>query len=545
MSGTLTNTELAALPAKVRMAFLAQANRLEVVEAQVTELAAARNALQETNGVLAADKTRLEYIVAEFRKLLFGKRSEKLDDTQRELAFEELEVAREEIEAPKNDDTRTTPRPSGKRNLGRLPAHLPRIEHVIEPEDTSCGPDCSERVKIGEDVTERLDIVPAQLRVIRTVRPRYVCKVCAGGVDQAPSRPHLIEGGLPTEALIAHVLISKYADHTPLYRQASILQRSGIEIDRSTLAGWVGKASFHLAPIVDRLAEHLKTSPVLQMDETPLPVLDPGRGRTKTGYLWPMLRDERGWGGNDPPGVVYHYAPSRHGKHGEAFLDGFSGILQVDGYSGYNRLARPDRAGGPLQLTQCWVHARRGLMDVYEKDKSPIAAEGLGLIAQIYEIEARIRGQSREHRLAVRQRETRPITETFWAWLARATRRVSPKSRLGEKLSYIAKRKEGLSIFLGDGRVELDTNLVENHVRPQALTRKNALFAGHDEGGRSWARLASLIETCRLNDIEPQAYLTDTLTRIAYGHPAARLDELLPWNWVEPPKTAPPNGVAL
>lgn len=468
-------------------------------------------------------------------------------------------MAREEIEARKDPETRTAPRPSGKRNLGRLPAHLTRIEHVIEPEGTGCGPDCSGRVRIGEDVTERLDIMPAQLRVIRTVRPRYACKVCAGGVDQAPSPPHLIEGGLPTEALIAHVLISKYADHTPLYRQAGILQRSGIEIDRSTLAGWVGKASFHLAPIVDRLAEHLKTSPVLQLDgpkgpwprwgrvspKDPLPVLDPGRGKTKTGYLWPMLRDERSWGGNDPPGVVYHYAPSRHGKHGEAFLDGFSGILQVDGYSGYNRLARSGRPGGPLRLTQCWVHARRGLMDVYEKDKSPVAAEGLGLMAQIYEIEARIRCQSREDRLAVRQRETRPITETFWQWLARAMRRVSPKSRLGEKLAYIAKRKEGLSVFLDDGRGELDTNLVENRVRPQALTRKNALFAGHDEGGRSWARLASLIETCRLNDIEPQAYLTGTLTRIAQGHPATRLDELLPWNWAEKKNAATPNGVAL
>jgi len=545
MSGMLTNAELAALPEKVRTAFLAQASRLEAVEAQVTELAAARDALQETNGVLEADKTRLEYILAEFRKLLFGKRSEKLDDAQRELAFEELEVAREEIEARKDPHTRAAPRSSGKRNLGRLPAHLPRIEHVIEPEGTGCGPDCSGRVRIGEDVTERLDIVPAQLRVIRTVRPRYACKACAGGVAQAPSPPHLIEGGLPTEALIAHVLISKYADHTPLYRQAGILQRSGIDIDRSTLAGWVGKASFHLAPIVDRLAEQLKTSPVLQMDETPLPVLDPGRGRTKTGYLWPMLRDERGWGGNDPPGIVYHYAPSRHGKHGEAFLDGFSGILQVDGYSGYNRLARSGRPGGPLLLTQCWVHARRGLMEVYEKDKSPIAAEGLGLMAQIYEIEARIRGQSREDRLAVRQQESRPIAETFWQWLARATRRVSPKSRLGEKLAYIAKRKDGLSVFLDDGRVELDTNLVENRVRPQALTRKNALFAGHDEGGHSWARLASLIETCRLNDIEPQAYLTDALTRIAQGHPAARLDELLPWNWREQNNTAPPNGVAF
>ena len=372
---------------------------------------------------------------------------------------------------------------------------------------------------------------PAQLRVIVTVRPKFACRTCTDGVTQAPTPPWLIEGGLPTEGAIAYVLVSKYADHCPLYRQSQILARSGIDIHRSTLADWVGAAAFHLRPVFDRLAEHLKSSTKLFMDETTAPILDPGRGKTKTGYLWALARDDRNWGGEDPPGVVYFYAPGRHGAHAETFLTGFNGILQIDGYQGYNRLTKPSRKGGdPIVVAHCWAHARRKLKEVFDRDGSEIAAEGLRRIAEIYTIEKDIRGVSAGQRLSARQARSALLVAAFGNWLQAQRQRVSAKSRLGEKLTYIANHWEGLQTFLTDGRVEIDSNKVENLVRPIALNRKNALFAGHDEGGAAWGRIASLIETCKINNVEPFAYLKSTLEAIAAGHPQNRIDDLLPWN---------------
>ena len=268
------------------------------------------------------------------------------------------------------------------------------------------------------------------------------------------------------------------------------------------------------------------------MDETRAPVLDPGRGRTKTGWLWALARDDRSWGGPDPPGVVYFYAPGRGGEHAERFLDGFDGILQVDGYAGYSRLAGPSRKGGaPLRLAYCWAHCRRRLREIHDSSGSEIAAEGLRRIAELYAIEADIRGSPPELRLAERQTRSAPLVEAFGEWLTQQRVRVSPKSRLGEKLAYIARHWDGLRIFLDDGRVEMDSNAVENSLRPVVLTRKNALFAGHDDGAAAWGRIASLIQTAKLNEVEPHAWLKATLEAIAAGHPNDRLDELLPWNF--------------
>lgn len=479
---------------------------------------------------------RQEHLIAELHHALYGKKSEKLNDDDRQLAFEDLEIALSEVEeqkaaqAPADDTPKRRKIP--QRNRGNLPAGLPRIEKVIEPDSLECPCGCGLMHKIGEDRADRLDIVPAQLRVIVTVRPKYACRTCTDGVTQAPTPPWLIEGGLPTEGAIAHVLVSKYADHLPLYRQSQILARSGVDIHRSTLADWVGVAAFHLRPVVDRLAEHLKSSTKLFMDETTAPVLDPGRGKTKTGYLWALARDDRNWGGEDPPGVVYFYAPGRHGEHAETFLTGFNGILQIDGYPGYNRLARPSRKGGdPIVVAHCWAHARRKLKEVFDRDGSEIAAEGLRQIAEIYAIEKDIRGTSPGQRLSARQARTAPLVAAFGTWLQAQRGRVSAKSRLGEKLAYIGNHWDGLQTFLTDGRVEIDSNNVENLVRPIALNRKNALFAGHDEGGADWGRLASLIETCKINGAEPFAYLKSTLEAIAAGHPKGRIDDLLPWNF--------------
>lgn len=515
MPATIKDLDLSTLPPEYRAAFQAQA-------ARVAEL-------EEIN-------RRQEHLIAEMHHALYGKKSEKLSDDDRQLAFEDLEVALAEVEEKKSElasgDDAPKRKKLAKRNRGNLPAGLPRIEQVIEPDTLECPCGCGLMHKIGEDRTERLDIVPAQLRVIVTVRPKYACRACTDGITQAPAPPWLIEGGLPTEGAIAHVLVSKYADHCPLYRQSQILVRSGIDIHRSTLADWVGVAAFHLRPVVDRLAEHLKSSTKLFMDETTAPVLDPGRGRTKTGYLWALVRDDRGWGGDDPPGVVYFYAPGRHGEHAERFLTGFDGILQIDGYTGYNRLTKPSRKGGdPIIVAHCWAHTRRKLKEVFDRDGSEIAAEGLRRIAELYAIEKDIRGTSPGQRLSARQVRSAPLVEEFGEWLQAQRLRVSAKSRLGEKLAYIHNHWNGLQTFLTDGRVEIDSNSVENLVRPIALNRKNALFAGHDEGGRAWGRIASLIETCKINGIEPFAYLKATLKVIAAGHPQNRIDDLLPWNF--------------
>ena len=284
---------------------------------------------------------RLEKLVVDFKHALFGTRSEKVASEQYDLALEDIETAIAAIHAEDDAENASpsTPRRKRKTNRGSLPKHLPRIEVVIEPEEILCG--CgSERDVIGEDVSERLDVIPAQFRVIVTRRPKYACRSCENGIVQAPAPASLIPGGMPTEATVAHILVSKYADHLPLYRQAQIYSRSGVDLDRSTLAAWVGKAAYELAPVFDCLIQDLKQSTKLFMDETRAPVLDPGRGKTKTGYFWALARDDRPWNGDDPPGVAFTYAPGRRGQYAEDILQGFTGILQVDGYAGYNRLLR-------------------------------------------------------------------------------------------------------------------------------------------------------------------------------------------------------------
>ncbi|MEY8827208.1 IS66 family transposase [Sedimentitalea sp. XS_ASV28] len=498
-----------------------------------SQRAAVLAVLQENSALKEANR-RLEHLVAELNHVVHGKRSEKLSDDDRQLAFEDLETAVAEVETRREQAAPSTQTPRGtrQRNLGHLPADLPRIERVIEPASLEYPCGCGRMHRIGEDRTERLDIVPAQLRVLVDIRPKYACRICSDGVIQAVAAPRLIEGGLPTEGAIAHVLVSKFADHLPFYRQSQILARSGIQVDRSTLADWAGTAAFHLGLVVDRLEEHIKSSGKLFMDETTAPVLDPGRGRTKTGYLWALARDDRGWGGEDPPDVVFTYQPSRAGAHAEQILQGFDGILQLDGYAGYDRLTRPARKGGaPITVAHCWAHAWRKLKEVFDRDGSEIAAEGLRRIAEFYRIEAEIRGMGPGQRLSARQARSAPLVAEFGDWLQAQRLRISAKSRLGEKLTYIHGQWGGLQTFLHDGRVEIDSNAIENLIRPNALTRKNALFAGHDEGGRTWARIASLIATAKINGVELFAYLRATLEVIAAGHTASKIDDLLPWNF--------------
>jgi transposase len=477
---------------------------------------------------------RLEQIIKAMQRHRFGRKAESLPEDQLLLGLEEAEQTEAAAEA-QHEQTDPAERKSRaalrRRNRGSLPAHLPRIETLIDIEDPTC-PCCRNLLhRIGEDVSERLDIVPAQLRVLVMRRPKYACRQCEDGVVQAPAPARVIEGGLPTDALVAHVLVSKYADHLPLYRQAQIYARQGISLDRSTLADWVGRAAWHLRPVHERLLAQLKTSPRLFADETTAPVLDPGRGQTKTGQLFAYARDDRPWGGTDPPGVVYVYAPDRKAARPIEHLSGFAGVLQVDGYSGYRALA----ASNQVTLAFCWAHVRRRFYELAVAGSAPIASEALTRIAELYRIESDIRGMSAAERCRIRQTKSRPILEALEPWLRTKLGLISQKSKLAEAIRYALVRWDGLTRFVDDGRIEIDSNVVERAIRPLALTRKNALFAGSDRGGEHWAIIASLVETCKLCRVDPQAYLTDVLSRIVTGHLNTRIDDLLPWAYATAP----------
>ena len=486
---------------------------------------------------LTNQNEHLRAIIKELQRALFGRRSEKTGHPdQLQLALEDLEqtLAEGEAEAEKSDATLQASRRRSRRvNRGALPKHLPREEVVIEPESTTC-PCCQGTMhQIGEDVAERLDVIPAQFKVIVTRRPKYGCRACESAVVQAPAPARLIEGGLPTEAMVAHVLVGKYADHLPLYRQSQIYARQGVELDRSTLADWVGCAAAELRPLHERLFEHLKGSAKLFMDETRAPVLDPGRKRTKTGYLWAVARDDRPWGGTDPPGVVYLYAPGRGAEHAIQPLAGFRGILQVDAYAAYNRLADPARDGGPVTLAYCWSHLRRRFYEIAQGGNAPIAEEALERLGALYRIERTIRGQAPEQRRQARHDQSKPLVDELRAWLETKLAKVSGGSKIAQAIRYALKHWTGLVVFLDDGRVEIDSNVVERSIRPIALSRKNALFAGSDQGGVHWGVIASLIETAKLNAVDPQAYLADALTRLVNRHPASRIDDLMPWAYAQ------------
>lgn len=469
--------------------------------------------------VIAKDDriVRLEKLVADFKRALFGSKSEKVSTEQYELALEDIEAAMAAIHAEGEQDISSREKPKPRRtNRRSLPKHLPRVEEVIEPNSIVCYCGC-ERHIIGEDVSERLDIVPSQFRVLVTRRSKYACRSCENGIILAPAKAHLIEGGMPTEVTLATIAINKHADHLPLYRQANIFARQGVHLDRSTLAAWLGRVAYELTPIYECLKADLKQSTKLFMDETTAPVLDPGRGKTKTGYLWALARDDRPLGGSAPPGVAFTYEPSRAGKHAVDILQGFGGVLQVDGYTGYNRV-KDRRDNAPIELAYCWAHARRKLFELTINNVAPIAEEGIKQIKAFYRIEAQIKGLQANERRSIRQEKTLPRMQAFEQWLTHNRALVSAKSPTGLALKYIAKYWVGLNLCLTDGRIEIDNNTVERCMRPIALSHKNVLFAGHDAGAQNWAMLASIIETCKLNKIEPHAYLTGVLTAIAHGH---------------------------
>jgi transposase len=512
-------------------------------------------ALQQMLLAALAEIERQRLIIAALQRNRFGRRSEKLEDAAVQQGIDDLEQSMAEQAAaldaavsrsnpPKTDTPPRVPRAEPvQRNRGALPEELPRVEQVIDVETKVC-PCCGGALHlIGEDKAEMLDYVPAHFRVRLIRRPRYACRSCEEAVVQAPAPERPIDGGMATEALLAHVLVNKYSDHLPLYRQAQIFARQGVTLDRSTLCNWVGRACWWLAPLHELVLNTVLTSPKVFADDTTLPVLDPGRGRTKTGRLWCYAVDNRPWRGPGHPAAAYVYSEDRKGEHPQTHLRGFRGLLQVDGYAGFGGLLTGKTDDAP-QLAFCWAHVRRKFYDIQVANPSPLAEEALRRIAALYEIEADIRGAPAEHRRSVRQQHSRPLVEALHAWLTEQLKRVSGRSTLAQAMRYALNHWNGLILYLDDGRLEMDTNTVERAMRPVALGRKNALFAGADSGGRHWATVATLIQTAKLNDVDPLAWLTNVLERIVAGLTKRNeLASLLPWNWkaakaLEAPSTA-------
>jgi transposase len=519
--------------------------------AKDADLVAARNGLVVTQLTIEKLKAQL----AKLRREKFGSSSERIERAiaQLELALEEAQAGKAEAmasaaQAPEPE----TPAPSAdaqsaeapvaeKKKRRTLPAELPRRDVVHAPADVckACGG--HDLRKVGESVTEVLEYIPGRFEVVRHVRPACSCRKCEAMV-QAPMPDLPIPRGMAGPGFLAHIAIAKFCDHLPLYRQAEIYARSGLDIDRGQLAEWLGHLAWLLRPLAELIAEHVMAGRVIHADDTPVPVLAPGAGRTKTGRQWVYLRDERPHAGSAPPAVLYRYTPDRKGEHCRAELARFVGWLHADGYAGFGRLyeieaARAEAAGlqGPPRVAEvaCWAHARRGFFDVYKSNGSAIAKEALDRIGALFDIERLIAGSPAERRRSVRQHMAKPRLDELGVWLDAQLQKIPGRSDLAGAICYARSRWDALSRYLDDGRLELSNNAAENAIRPVALGRKNWLFAGSDSGGERAALFYTLIRTATLNGIEPEAYLRDLIARIG-SHPVSRLHELLPWNWAPP-----------
>lgn len=500
--------------------------------------------VQELKRIIAHRDETIEHLRAALVRLRhwrFGRSSEKgvPDENQGALELDDI-IAPEDVDLPERiaqaEHTQDEPARGrrGRRGLsptqgevppGVLPDHLPRETLVHAPVNCQC-PACGHGMRrLGEDVSEQLDWVPGYMRALRHVRPKLSCGQCAKIVQlPAPSRP--IERGLPTPALLAHVLVSKYCDHQPMYRQSAIFSRHGMDLRRSTLVGWALSAAGLVQPLVEALGRYvLQPGGKVHTDDTPVPVLDPGRGRTKTGRLWTYVRDDRAAGSTDPPAVLYRYSPDRRSEHPQEHLRGFRGVLQADAYAGYEALYE-DSA---IVEAACMAHLRRKFYDVWKNNRSPVAAEAIKRIGELYKVERRIRGQAPGYRQAQRQEHSRAHIDALREWMRAQLRCVSGKSPLGVAFKYGLVRWESFERFIDDGRLEIDNNTAERSIRPLVLGRRNYLFAGSDAGGEAAANLYTLIGTALLNGVEPYAYLKAIFERIA-EHPINRIEELLPWN---------------
>jgi transposase len=492
--------------------------------AQHDELIATRERLRSRESEIE----HLKLLIAKLQRMQFGRRSEKV---QRQI--EQLELRLEDLEAKQaasqaNSAPPTTPNLviASKPARRPLPEHLPRETHQHKPAATVC-PDCGGALRpLGEDVSEMLEYIPARFQVIRHVRPKLSCSACERIVQSpAPTRP--LERGYAGPGLLAHVLVSKYADHLPLYRQSEIYAREGVDLERSTLADWVGASSALLQPLVEALRRYVFDCSKLHADDTPVPVLAPGTGKTKTGRLWTYVRDDRPAGDTAAPAVWFAYSPDRKGEHPERHLRDFQGTLQADAYAGFNQLYETGR----IQEAACWAHVRRKFYELQQAHASPIATEAIERIGELYRIESQIRGRPPDERREVRQARARPVLQSLHDWLEDRLTKLSRKSDTTAAIRYALTLWHALVRYCDDGCLEIDNNAAERALRAVALGRKNYLFAGSDAGGERAATIYSLIGSAKLNGLDPEAYLREVLTRIA-DHPISRIRELLPWNIV-------------
>ena len=462
---------------------------------------------------------KLRHQLAGHRAHRFGASSETAEQLQLELETSEIASAAmtARLRLPDLEKDKPKRRP--------IPDHIPRQEVEFTPSGDCCAGCGGKLRRVGEDVTEELEYVPGRFVVNRIVRPRLACSGCER-FTQAPLPSRPIERGRPGPGLLAHVLVSKFADHLPLYRQSQIFERDGLDLDRSTLADWVGKSTALLEPLAEAIGRHVRAGEAIFADDTPVAMLAPGTGRTQTARLWTYGRDERPWGGSAPPAAWYRFSGDRKGQHPKDHLAGYAGWMHADGYAGFEDLYR----SGAIQEVACMAHVRRKFVDVHRAQGSPVAEEAIRRITQLYGIEAEARGSPPDQRVAIRQARAKPIFEDLETWLAAQLPAISGKSPLATAIRYALARMTRLRPYLEHGILELDNNAAERSMRAVALGRKNYLFVGSEAGGRTAAIAYTLIETAKLNGVDPQAWLADTLARLP-DHKITKIDELLPWRW--------------
>lgn len=501
--------------------------RLKAAEAEIARLEAVEKSANERIANLTS-------IMKVLQRAQHGRRSERLhlgvSDEQVSFAFEEVETGLSAIQSELDDAARGKPKRASRPRKG-FAAHLERIEEVIEPE-IPAGCEGLEKVLIGEDRSERLDVVPPKFRVVVTRRPKYAFRN-HDGVVQALAPAHIIESGLPTERLLAYIAVSKYADGLPLYRQEAIYLRDGVEISRSLMAQWMGHLGFELQICADYILERVKEGERVFADETTLPTLAPGSGKATKAWLWAYARDDRPYGGSSPPMVAYRFEDSRGAECVARHLAGFNGILQVDGYGAYTSMIKAQAKAGrneQIQLAGCWAHLRRKFYDLHVSGISQAATDTVTAMTKLWKIEDEVRGKNADIRAAFRQEQSETIVARLFDRWEKELGKVSGKSKTAEAIRYAFTRREALERFLTDGRVEIDSNIVERAIRPQTITRKNSLFAGSEGGGRTWATLATLLQTCKMNSVDPLDWLSQTLSRIAQGWPVTEIEALMPWN---------------
>lgn len=481
--------------------------------------------LKESKRDDQAEIIRLGMLIGKLKRMLFGQRSERLERQIDQLSLELEELHINQGARQSQRETRTIPAHERKVPVRQpLSEHLPREIQEILPAETSC-PSCgSDFVRLGEDVSETLEWVPAHFKVIRHVRPKLTCRCCDTIVQApAPSRP--IPRSYAGPGLLSHVMVSKYLDHLPIYRQTQIYARQNVELSDSTLGDWVGGVHHLLEPLIGALRTHVFAAQKLHADDTPVQVLAPGTGKTKTGRLWVYARDDRPSGGTSPPAVWFRYSPDRKGIHPQTHLKPYRGILQADAYAGFN----PVFESGQITEAACWAHARRKFYDIHVAGPTKITTHVLQVIGELYGIEATIRGKPPEERRQVRQEQSMPIVECLHDWLVEQLPTLSRKSVTADAIRYALNQWQALTRYLDNGSIEMDNNAAERALRSVAIGRKNFLFLGSDQGGERAATLYSLLGTAKVNGINPEAYLTRVLTVIA-DHPVNRVSELLPWN---------------